>query len=188
MAYSSFCVDASAITKVSRLPLWARNWLVEQKDYTADLDFDNFGVSFCIVADSFLQRPFRGQIDCREPSHSHRYQFVSTYAHNDFINFYLSLFFRGLYFRGSKSVCENCENLHPAKISLYTVYKQSLICSHFPIPTPLSCPLNQLLQFSAQVEHFGAPMVSVSAPLTAVMGHDTAQMAVMRLDVVVSSD
>ena len=45
MAYSSFCVDASAITKVSRLPLWARNWLVEQKDYTADLDFDNFGAS-----------------------------------------------------------------------------------------------------------------------------------------------
>ena len=73
MAYSSFCVDASAIIKVSRLPLWARNWLVEQKDYTADLDFDNFGVSFCIVADSLLQQPFRGQIDCREPSHSHRY-------------------------------------------------------------------------------------------------------------------
>ena len=31
-AYSSFCVEVFAIMKVSRLPLRARNWLVEQKD------------------------------------------------------------------------------------------------------------------------------------------------------------
>ena len=72
----------------------------------------------------------------------------------------------------------NCLHVHVISNSNY-------LCSHFPIP-PLSCPLNQLLQFPAQVEHFGAPMVHVSAPLTTVMGHETAQMAVMRLDV--SSD
>jgi len=31
-AYTSFCVEAFAITKVSRLPPRARNWLAEQKD------------------------------------------------------------------------------------------------------------------------------------------------------------
>ena len=65
-----------------------------------------------------------------------------------------------------------------------TNYTNNLF-SHFLIHTHL---LNQLLQFSAQVEHFGAPMASVSALLIAVMGHETAQMAVMSLDVVVSSD
>ena len=44
--------------------------------------------------------------------------------------------------------------------------------------------LNHLLQSLAELEHSGAPMASVSALLTAVMGHETAQMAVMRLDVV----
>ena len=63
--------------------------------------------------DSSLQQPFRGQTDCREPSHSHGY---SAYAHNDIINFQLSSFFYGFYFRGSRSIHENHENLHPAKI------------------------------------------------------------------------
>ena len=35
--------------------------------------------------------------------------------------FHLSAFFCGFYFRGSRSVRENRENLHPAKISRYTV-------------------------------------------------------------------
>ena len=43
------------------------------------------------------------------------------YAHNDVSNFHLGSFFRGFYFRGSRSVHENRENLHPAKISRYTV-------------------------------------------------------------------
>ena len=45
------------------------------------------------------------------------------YARNDVINFHLS---RGFYFRGSRSVRENRENLHPAKISRYTVYKSDV--------------------------------------------------------------
>ena len=40
------------------------------------------------------------------------------------------------------------------------------------------------MQPLVELEHSGAATTSVSAPLTAVMGHDTAQMAVMRLDVV----
>ena len=39
-------VEASAITKVSGLSPWARNWLVEQKDSALlIIDFDNFGAS-----------------------------------------------------------------------------------------------------------------------------------------------
>ena len=54
MAQSSFCVEAFAITKVSRLQQWARNQRIGFS--TADLDFNNFGASlkdslvFCIVS------------------------------------------------------------------------------------------------------------------------------------------
>ena len=44
--------------------------------------------------------------------------------------------------------------------------------------------LLQFVQFPVKVEHFDATMVRVSAPLIAVMGIETALMAVMRLDVV----
>ena len=40
------------------------------------------------------------------------------------------------------------------------------------------------MQFPVKVEHFDATMVRVSDPLIAVMGTETALMAVMRLDVV----
>ena len=73
--------------------------------------------------------------------------------------------------------------IHQYLISKTNHTKRSL----FPLPIPTPCPLNQLLQFSAQLEHFGALTASVSTPLTAVMGHKTAQMAVTRLDAVVSS-
>lgn len=39
-------------------------------------------------------------------------------------------------------------------------------------------------QFPAALEHFDAVMVDASYPLVAVMGHETALMAAMRLDVV----
>ena len=44
--------------------------------------------------------------------------------------------------------------------------------------------MNHLLQPLAELEHFGAAIFNVFAPLTAVMGLKTALMAVMRLDVV----
>ena len=47
--------------------------------------------------------------------------FLAHAARNDVINFHLSSFFRGFYFCGSRSVRENRENLHPVKISRYTV-------------------------------------------------------------------
>ena len=40
--------------------------------------------------------------------------------------------------------------------------------------------LNHLLQSLAELEHSGAPIPSAFVPLTAVMGHETAQMAVMK--------
>ena len=45
------------------------------------------------------------------------------YACNNVINFHLSPFFCGFYFRGS--VRKNHENLHPAKISRYTLYMEA---------------------------------------------------------------
>ena len=53
------------------------------------------------------------------PSRSHWYQFVSLSQCSH--QFHLGSFFRSLYFRGSRSVRENRENLHLAKISHYTV-------------------------------------------------------------------
>ena len=44
--------------------------------------------------------------------------------------------------------------------------------------------LLQFVQLLVKVEHFGAPIISVSAPLIAVMELVTALMAVMRLDAV----
>ena len=80
-----------------------------------------------------MPQPFTGptyalsswQTDYKKPSHSHGYQFVLTY-HVMTSSIHLSSFFCGLYFRGSGSVCENRENLHPAKISRYTVWYTSL--------------------------------------------------------------
>ena len=89
-----FCVEAFTITKVSRLHVAADEKLAcwTEGFTTAELDFDNFGVSLtgslvlCIHSSrSVLQQPFTGQTlfswktDCREPSCSHRYQFASTY-------------------------------------------------------------------------------------------------------------
>jgi len=81
-----------------------------------------------------------------------------------------------------KEIAVSFINVNCLHVHVHVISNSNNLCSHFPIP-PLSCPLNQLLQFPAQVEHFGAPTASVSALLTAVMGHETAQMAVMRLDV-----
>ena len=46
--------------------------------------------------------------------------------------FKLCSFFRGFYFRGSRSVRENRENLHPAKISRYLVFTDSSAMDTFP--------------------------------------------------------
>ena len=46
--------------------------------------------------------------------------------------------------------------------------------------------LNFVLQSLAQIEHFTAPIVSVSIPFAAVMELETAQMVAMRPDVSVS--
>ena len=55
------------------------------------------------------------------------------------------------------------------------------------VSTPVAISEHCLLlfvQFPVKVEHFDATMVRVSDPLIAVMGTETALMAVMRLDVV----
>jgi len=105
------CVEAFAITKVSRLHAGAdENWLVEQKDSAADLDFDNFGTSltgslvFCIHSSRlslFCSNHLQGRhyfaADCGEPSRSHGYQFVLTH-HIMTSSIHLGSFLCGLYF------------------------------------------------------------------------------------------
>ena len=66
-------------------------------------------------------------------------------------------------------------------------------CSKFlsilTVSTPVAISEHCLLlfvQFPVKVEHFDATMVRVSDPLIAVMGTETALMAVTKLDVVVS--
>ena len=84
-----------------------------------------------------------------------------------------------------KEIAVSFINLNCLHVHVHVISNSKYLCSHFPF-SPLSCPLNQLLQFPAQLEHFGATTASVFLPLPAVMGYETAQMAVMRLDV--SSD
>ena len=83
MAYSSFCVEAFAIMKVSRLHAGAGK------------------------KTGLLNRRIQHCWSRTQQLRSHQ--------------FHPGSFFRSLYFRGSWSVCENCKNLHPAKISHCTV-------------------------------------------------------------------
>ena len=73
------CVEAFTIKKVSRLPPRLRNQRVGFS--TADLDFDNFGMSHGFVGILYSSRlpfPYSNHLEgrqtvCREPSRSHRY-------------------------------------------------------------------------------------------------------------------
>ena len=128
MAYSSFCVEALAITKVSRLHASVDEKLAcwTEGFSTADLNSDNFRVSltgllaFCIHSSwvCFPATIYRADIifaaDCREPSSSQGYQFISTHCIMT-SSFHLSSFFHGLYFRRSRSVCENRRKFAPSK-------------------------------------------------------------------------
>ena len=106
---------------VSGLPPWATNWLVDSALLisTSTTPKHLLWVRWDFVqyqADSFLQQQFKGQTDCREPSRSHGsslYQRTHRMTSSIFILVCLC-------FHGSRTVCENRENLHPAKISQYT--------------------------------------------------------------------
>ena len=119
-------MEAFTIKKVSRLPPRSRNQRVGFS--TADLDFDNFGASHGFVGILYSDRfPFlySDHLEGRQTVESHLVHIgTNSYrrTRNDVINFHLSAFFCGFYFRGSRSVRENRENLHPAKISRYTVF------------------------------------------------------------------
>ena len=53
--------------------------------------------------------------------------FMTLKAFEASTSFRLSAFFCGFYFRGSRSVRENRENLHPAKIFHYTVSSEAQV-------------------------------------------------------------
>ena len=101
-AQSSFCVEAFAITKVSRLQQRVRNQRIGFS--TADLDFDNFRASHGFIGILYSSRlPFlySDHLEGRQTVENHLIHIgVSTYAHNDIINFH----FCGFYFCRSRSV------------------------------------------------------------------------------------
>ena len=120
------CGDFFKITKVSRLLLRARNRRIGFS--TADLDFDNFRVSHGFVGISYSSRLillYSNHLEGRQTVENHlvhigtnSYRCMHVMMSSISI---LSAFFCGFYFCGSRFVRENRENLHPAKISRYTV-------------------------------------------------------------------
>ena len=124
-------MEAFAITKVSRLPPRARNRRIGFS--TADLGFDNFGASHGFVGILYSGRlPFlySNHLEGRQTEENHlvhmgtnsyRRTHVMTSQQFHLSAFFCGFYFRGFYFRGSRSVRENHDNLHPAKISRYTV-------------------------------------------------------------------
>ena len=65
---------------------------------------------------------------CREPSRSHGYKFTYRHTHIMLSNL-LDNFFNDFLFCESRSVCENHENLYPAKICHYTVHASTSMLS-----------------------------------------------------------
>ena len=74
---------------------------------TADLELDNFQASFT----SLLRVCTLSW-------------FCSDHLHTRWTSWFIFLRFTHVYFRGSRSVRKNRENLYPTKISRYTVHKQ----------------------------------------------------------------
>ena len=119
-----FCVKALAITKVSNLHAgagkktglsnrriqhcWSRTqqlWSVSYVSVTGSFVVGIHSSRVSLFCSDHLQgrHYFRGR--GREPSRSITSSIPSWFIFSRFI------------FHGSRSVCENCENLHPAKIS-----------------------------------------------------------------------
>ena len=122
------CGDFFKITQVSRLPPRARNRCIGFS--TADLDFDNFGVSHGFVGILYSSRLillYSNHLEGRQTVENHLV-YIGTNLHRrthvmtSSISI-LSAFFCGFYFCGSRFVHKNCKNLHPAKISRYMVYQ-----------------------------------------------------------------
>ena len=97
------------------MPARARNWLVERKDSALlisnstiqSISYGFVGIlSSLFCSNHLLGRHYRGR------------QTVENHLIHTGTNSYriMTSFFRGLYFRGSRSVGKNRENLHPAKI------------------------------------------------------------------------
>ena len=113
----------SKLRRYQDLPPQAKNRRVGFS--TADLDFENFRASYGFVGIlyssrliSSLQQPIRGQTVERHRIHTGTNLYQCTHVMMSSTSI-LVHFFCGFYFRGSRSLREN---LHPAKISRYTVY------------------------------------------------------------------
>ena len=118
---------------VSRLPPRARNRHVGFS--TADLDFNNCGTSHGLVGILYSSRLillYSNHLEGRQTVENHLVHIgTNSYRRTHVMTSSISilvLFFCGFYFRGSRSVRENRENLHPAKISRYTVTLERIAC------------------------------------------------------------
>ena len=95
-AYSSFCVEALAITQRYQdcMPVQTKNWLVERKDSEMLISTSTTSECLlrvrwyfvyivagwvCFAATIYRADIISWQTDCREPSRSHKDQFVSPY-------------------------------------------------------------------------------------------------------------
>ena len=78
------------------------------------------------------------------------------------------------------------EVMRGTAVSSSTILTVVTFCSLYSSLAAITQHLLYFVQFPVKVELSGATMVSASSPLAAVMGTETALMAVMRLDVVVS--
>ena len=116
---------------LSRLPPRARNRRVGFS--TADLDFDNFGVFHGLVGIFYSSRLillYSNHLEGRQTIENHLVHIgTNSYRHTNVMTSSISILselFCGFYFRGRRFVPENRENLHPAKISRYTVYNSTM--------------------------------------------------------------
>ena len=116
---------------LSRLPPRARNRRVGFS--TADLDFDNFGVFHGFVGILYSSRLillYSNHLEGRQTVENHLVHIgTNSYRRTHVMTSSISIlseFFCGFYFRGSRFVRENRENLYPAKISRYTVYNSTM--------------------------------------------------------------
>ena len=109
-----FYVEAFRIRKVSKLPLWARNWLIGLS--TVDLDFKAslMGLlAICIVAGWYFSTA--AILEGRQTVENHLVHMGTSSYWCTEIHQFPSSFFRGFYFHRSRSVCKKIWKFAPSE-------------------------------------------------------------------------
>ena len=119
----SFCIEAVAVCPLARSRARERNRRVGFS--TADL-ISTSTTSECLLRIRWSSRLillYSNHLEGRQTPENHLVHTGTIHVRsNDVTISILVYFFCGFYFRGSRSVRENRENLHLVKISRYTVY------------------------------------------------------------------